>query len=499
MASDLPSPLTLSRENTPPPYNVKRESRRSPTPYAPTTVQSSFERAKKLFAEGKYFDASQCFEQVLESCGFSPKTTREDWVLDPGSRQFSDVMICLADLPLLYCHLGRYEDAEKISKTAVEIQQSVLGLEHPNTLNSMNNLAVALGQRGKLLEATEIHQQIYRRRLRLFGYWHPQTITSMSNLSIILQRAGQLTEAARMSLQVLKCSEKHYGPTHADTLLAMSNHISVLCDQGKLEQAHPMLLDLLEKKKETFGPQHPSTLTTLSNLALTLERLGRHTDASPLFAEVFATRKVVLSENHPDTIIALTNHAKALGSLNQLEEASTLQKQALAKSMQILGESHPITLTIQSNLAGIYESQQNTLEATKINAQVLVSRLKVLSGSQDHTHPDTLTSINNLSSCLSKLNTYGPQLSPEDVDTINKTLLELISVLPCPIPTFRSSMNLATDATYDSLRKLKAVLEEQTVLAGSRMTSLGEKHHATVAAKKKVELCSNILAFFKAT
>ncbi|RPA88176.1 TPR-like protein [Ascobolus immersus RN42] len=495
----LLSPLSLSRENTPPPpYDFKRESRQSPTPYASNTVQASFERAKKLFAEGKYFDASQCFEEVLRSCGFSPTTKREEWILDPGSRQFSDVMTCLADLPLLYCHLGRYEDAENISKTALEIQQSLLGAEHPSTLNSMNNLAAALGQRGKLHEAAGIHQQIYRRRLRLFGYWHPQTITSMSNLSIVLQRTGQLTEAARMSLQVLKCSEKHYGPTHADTLLAMSNHISVLCDQGKLEQAHPMLLELLKKKTATFGAQHPSTITTLSNLALTLERLGRHSDASPLFAEVFAVRKIVLSENHPDTIIALTNHAKALGSLNQLEEASTLQKQALSKSVQILGESHPITLTIQSNLAGIFESQGDILEATKINARVLVSRLRILSGSQDHMHPDTLTSINNLSSCLSRLNTYGTRLSPEDLDTITKTLLELISVLPRPVSAVRSSTNLATDTSYDSIRKLKAALEEQTVLTATRMTTLGENHHATVAAKKNVELYGNILAFMKA-
>src|SRR5690606_35745833 len=99
----------------PPPYDVKREARRSPTPYTPTTVQASFGRAKKLFAEGKYLDASQCFEQVLESCGFSPKTKREDWVLDPGSRQISDVMICLADLPLLYCHRVRYAKADDVA------------------------------------------------------------------------------------------------------------------------------------------------------------------------------------------------------------------------------------------------------------------------------------------------------------------------------------------------------------------------------------------------
>jgi hypothetical protein len=40
-----------------------------------------------------------------------------------------------------------------------ELRKKVLGLEHPDTLSSMNNLAAALSDQGKHNEAEQMHQQ----------------------------------------------------------------------------------------------------------------------------------------------------------------------------------------------------------------------------------------------------------------------------------------------------------------------------------------------------
>ncbi len=41
-----------------------------------------------------------------------------------------------------------------------EVQQRVLGAEHPNTLSSLNTLALALSQQGKAAEAEALHRQV---------------------------------------------------------------------------------------------------------------------------------------------------------------------------------------------------------------------------------------------------------------------------------------------------------------------------------------------------
>ena len=39
---------------------------------------------------------------------------------------------------------GKYDDAEKLNREALEIRKTVLGEEHPSTLTSINNLASVL-------------------------------------------------------------------------------------------------------------------------------------------------------------------------------------------------------------------------------------------------------------------------------------------------------------------------------------------------------------------
>jgi hypothetical protein len=41
-----------------------------------------------------------------------------------------------------------------------EARQRVLGAEHPDTLSSLNNLAVALQNQGKAAEAEPLHRQV---------------------------------------------------------------------------------------------------------------------------------------------------------------------------------------------------------------------------------------------------------------------------------------------------------------------------------------------------
>ena len=51
---------------------------------------------------------------------------------------------------------GRYNDAEQMSRRALDGREKVLGKEHPDTLTSVSNLASVLQYQGKYEEASQM-------------------------------------------------------------------------------------------------------------------------------------------------------------------------------------------------------------------------------------------------------------------------------------------------------------------------------------------------------
>jgi tetratricopeptide (TPR) repeat protein len=50
---------------------------------------------------------------------------------------------------------GKYEEAEEMNRRALARRETVLGVDHPNTLTSVNNLATVLSDQGKYEQAQE--------------------------------------------------------------------------------------------------------------------------------------------------------------------------------------------------------------------------------------------------------------------------------------------------------------------------------------------------------
>ena len=70
--------------------------------------------------------------------------------------------------------------------------------EHPDTLTSMNNLAVVLGHQGKYEQAEEMHRHALALRETVLGKEHPSTLTSVNNLAGVLSDQGKYEQAEEM-------------------------------------------------------------------------------------------------------------------------------------------------------------------------------------------------------------------------------------------------------------------------------------------------------------
>jgi hypothetical protein len=62
-------------------------------------------------------------------------------------------------------------------------RERVLGPDHPDTLNSRNNLADAYVAADRAAEAIPLHERTLADRERVLGPDHPDTLTSRDNLA----------------------------------------------------------------------------------------------------------------------------------------------------------------------------------------------------------------------------------------------------------------------------------------------------------------------------
>jgi hypothetical protein len=169
-------------------------------------------------------------------------------------------------------------------------RKRMLGAEDPNTLGSMNNLAVALGDLGRHADAEALHREAFDTRRRVLGAEHPDTLTSMNHLAGLLQDLGR----------------------HADA-----------------ETLHRKALDT---RRRVLGVEHPDTLRSMNNLALALWNLGRHADAEALHREALDSRRRVLGAEHPDTLQSMASLAGVLCMAGAAAEAQALYGASSRKS-----------------------------------------------------------------------------------------------------------------------------------------------------------------------
>jgi hypothetical protein len=228
--------------------------------------------------------------------------------------------------------------------------QARLGPDHPNTLTSMSNLAVAYQDDGKLDLALPLFEETLKLRKARLGPDHPDTLTSMGSLASGYQAAGKLDLALPLLEETLKLMKARLGPDHPHTLTSMGNLAVAYQDDGKLDLAVPLLEETLKLRKADLGPEHPETLASRNNLAVAYQAAGKQELAVPLFEETLKLTKARLGPDHPYTLASMGNVAMAYQAAGKLDLALPLLEETLKLMKANLGPKHPDTLRCMNNL-----------------------------------------------------------------------------------------------------------------------------------------------------
>src|SRR5262249_23928973 len=150
--------------------------------------------------------------------------------------------------------------------------------DHPETLGTLNNLAMAYWTAGRLAEAIELLEKVRDGYARKLEPDHPKALDTLDNLAGAYWADGRTSEAIALRQRALLAARKKLPADDPLTLRTLNNLSLAYYSDGKLEQALPLFREAaagFEKRKFVDADSGQ----VAKNLSTCLERLKRYEEA----------------------------------------------------------------------------------------------------------------------------------------------------------------------------------------------------------------------------
>jgi tetratricopeptide (TPR) repeat protein len=189
-----------------------------------------------------------------------------------------------------FYYMGDFAPAIRQFEQAAALRRQCLGPDDPDTLASIDNLALAYRDAGRLADALPLFEETLNRRQATLRPDHPHTLISMVNLAGAYLDADRLREALPLYEETLKREQATLGSDHPLTLMSMGNLALAHQADGRLGAALPLFKAALKRLKAKIGLDHPVTLGSMNNLAQA-SLAGEPAEAESLMRECLAIRE----------------------------------------------------------------------------------------------------------------------------------------------------------------------------------------------------------------
>ncbi len=217
---------------------------------------------------------------VTETLSAAARKLETDLASQPGRR--AEVQDMMAQT---YNALGLYREAIPLQEKVRDYYLSVSGLERPETLAAMNNLAISYDLAGRWDEAIKLEEEVMALRRKVNGLEHPDTLASMQVLANCYGDAGHRDEAINLQEKALALSRKVVGSEHPDTLRAISDMAISYYEAGRLEEALKLQEELLALSRKVSGMEKPDNLVAMHDLARYYCSVGRNGEGIAVLAK----------------------------------------------------------------------------------------------------------------------------------------------------------------------------------------------------------------------
>lgn len=277
-------------------------------------------------------------------------------------------------------------------KEVLSRQLGVLGVEHPETLDTRNSIAELTARIGDPNDAILQFQEVLDARSKVLGPEHPDTLVTLSNIAALTGRTGDRLGAIRKFHEILETRLRLFGPNDPSTLITRSNIAALTGKIGNLEESFAQFHMILEARQNILDRDHPKTLTSRSNIAALTGKMGNVNDAILEFNEILNDRLRILGPDDPDTLTTRANIAFWTGKSGNINKAVDDFIQVLGDRLRILGPNHQKTLMTRKNLGLLLRKSGDISGAINQYEQLFESQKNVFGLG----HPSTVATANML-------------------------------------------------------------------------------------------------------
>ena len=291
-----------------------------------------------------------------------------------------------------YYRKGQYRDAVPLLIEILKIRREVLGAQHHETLNSMNNLAVIHSQLGQYIEAKKLMEETLAIQRRILAADDPRLSASLTNLGTQFQEVGEFAEARKYYDEALALEQRYRGDNYQQTAVAVARMGTFLHVIGNYSQALPYLQRAYTINVKLYGEQHAETALALNNLGALANDMGEYAAARSYLERAVMIQIAVLGAQHPNVATSANNLADLSRKLRDYEASRSYSEYALKIYQAHLGDKHPDIALVLHSIGVTYAREDNVTQAQQYIEKALAMRRELLG---DH-HMVVATSLSFL-------------------------------------------------------------------------------------------------------
>ena len=298
----------------------------------------------------------------------------------------------LNNIGLVYQRQNDYGKALEYHHKAMSIFETIFGAENPNIAVSYNSIGLLYDEQGNYDKALEYYLMAVAILEKAFGAEHPDVATSYNNIGMLYRNLGIYDKALEYNHNAVAIREKVLGMDHFATAQSYNNIGLLYCNLGIFEKALEYYFKALAILERVFGREHPDTAQLYNNIGWVYIEQGEYDKALEYNFMAVAIRERIFGKKHSETAQSYNNIGWVYREQGEYDKALEYHFKAMSIFEIILGTEHPNIAISCNNIGLLYYRKGDYDKALEYHFKALVIREKVL-GTQ---HPDTSYSYNNI-------------------------------------------------------------------------------------------------------
>ena len=302
-----------------------------------------------------------------------------------------------------YYQEGNYPKALEFYIKALNIEEKVLGKDHPYTATAYGNIGAVYDKMDNYTKALEFYTKALNILEKVFGEDHPKTIIIYNSIGAVYDKMNNYPKALDFYTKALNIQEKVLGKDHPDTANNYNNIGLVYSNMGDYTKALEFYTKALDIIERALGKDHPNTATSYNNIGYVYSAMGDYPKALEFFTKALHIKEKVLGKDHSSTALSYNNIGSVYYRMGDYPKALEFYTKALDIRERVLGKNHPDTAASYNNIGSVYNDMGDYPKALEFYTKAL----DIIERALGKDHPNTATSYNNIGSVYNNMGDYS--------------------------------------------------------------------------------------------